>query len=183
MKEIIALQQYTNKYISLYEGQIRNINEELAQQLIQKGIVAEHDESGGGSGGGAIPLSGDGVFTLRFTINYYGNTGQYSSGELTDQDFTNEDFKNYVFANYDKVSPMFIVYIKTKHYKSPEDLTPTGQPDDEFRYIFTNMIFGILPYGDHMYSYSGSVYRGGKYFMLDACTFGDDPFSLYSDNG
>lgn len=51
MKQIIALQEYTDKYISLYEGQIRNIENNLANQLIQQGIVAEHDESSGGGGG------------------------------------------------------------------------------------------------------------------------------------
>ncbi len=42
--EIIALQQYTDKYISLYEGEIRNIQNVLAQKLIKKGIVAEHSD-------------------------------------------------------------------------------------------------------------------------------------------
>ena len=56
--EIIALQQYTDKYVSLYEGEIRNIQDSLANRLIEKGIIAEHDEgsggipSGGGGGGG-----------------------------------------------------------------------------------------------------------------------------------
>lgn len=38
--EVIALQEYTDKYISLYEGEIRNIPESLANDLIDKGIVA-----------------------------------------------------------------------------------------------------------------------------------------------
>ena len=49
MKEIIALQQYTDKHISLYEGEIRNIEDRLADQLIAKNIVAEHTEGSGGS--------------------------------------------------------------------------------------------------------------------------------------
>ncbi len=51
--EIIALQEYTDKYISLYEGEIRNIQNVLANKLIEQGIVAEHNESssGGGEGG------------------------------------------------------------------------------------------------------------------------------------
>ena len=46
--EIIALQQYTDKYVSLYQGEIRNINTELAQRLIEKGVVSEHNEESGG---------------------------------------------------------------------------------------------------------------------------------------
>lgn len=48
--EIIALQEYTDKYISLYEGEIRNVNKELADRLIEKGIVAEHSDNGSDSG-------------------------------------------------------------------------------------------------------------------------------------
>lgn len=43
MKQIIALQEYTDKYVSLYQGEIRNIETELANRLIEQGIVAEHD--------------------------------------------------------------------------------------------------------------------------------------------
>lgn len=46
MKQIIAKQEYTDKYVSLYEGQIRNIENDLADRLIEKGIVAEHNDSG-----------------------------------------------------------------------------------------------------------------------------------------
>ncbi len=49
MKEIIALQEYSDKYISLYEGEIRNIENNLAQKLITEGIVAEHSDSSSGS--------------------------------------------------------------------------------------------------------------------------------------
>lgn len=48
--EIIALQEYTDNKISLYEGEIRNINNSLAQKLIEEGIVAEHGDSEGDSG-------------------------------------------------------------------------------------------------------------------------------------
>lgn len=43
MKQIIALQQYTDQYISLYQGQIRKISQGIADRLIEQGIVAEHD--------------------------------------------------------------------------------------------------------------------------------------------
>lgn len=56
--QIIAKQEYTDKYVSLYEGQIRNINDSLANSLIEKGIVAEHDEDSGGiPSGGWIRVS------------------------------------------------------------------------------------------------------------------------------
>ena len=50
MKEIIALQEYTDKYISLYEGEIRNIQDGIADKLIEKGVVAEHDQTSPSSG-------------------------------------------------------------------------------------------------------------------------------------
>lgn len=52
MKQIITLQEYTDKYVSLYEGEIRNIEDGIANKLIEEGIVAEHGETspdGGGS--------------------------------------------------------------------------------------------------------------------------------------
>lgn len=54
MKEIIALQQYTDKYVSLYQGEIRNITDNIADRLIAKGIVRLHTDipEGGSSGGG-----------------------------------------------------------------------------------------------------------------------------------
>ena len=58
MKQIIALQQYTDKFISLYQGEIRNIQNTLADKLIEEGIVAEHsdDETPSNSDGGTIYL-------------------------------------------------------------------------------------------------------------------------------
>ena len=53
MKEIIALQDYTNQYISLYQGEIRKIETNLANKLIALGVAAQHstiNPSGGGSG-------------------------------------------------------------------------------------------------------------------------------------
>lgn len=45
--EIIALQQYTDKYVSLYEGEIRNLEDKLANKLIEKNIVKPHGTSTG----------------------------------------------------------------------------------------------------------------------------------------
>lgn len=42
--EIIALKEYTDKYISLYQGEIRNVNDPLAERLIEKGVVANHED-------------------------------------------------------------------------------------------------------------------------------------------
>lgn len=40
--KVVALQEYTDKYISMYEGEIRNVTDEvLLQDLIEKQILAE----------------------------------------------------------------------------------------------------------------------------------------------
>ena len=67
MKQIIALQEYSDKYISLYQGQIRNVETELANRLIEQGIVAEHNDSDSGSSGdeGDYPLSGPIKITIK----------------------------------------------------------------------------------------------------------------------
>ena len=68
MKEIIALQEYTDKYISLYEGQIRNIEDRLAEKLIEQGIVAEHSDNSDQTGG-----SGNGVRIVTLSYDDNGN--------------------------------------------------------------------------------------------------------------
>lgn len=65
-KEIIALKEYTDRYISLYQGEIRNIGYELANRLIEQGIVAEHNETGSGGGSSSGSSSG-GVFIVEVT--------------------------------------------------------------------------------------------------------------------
>lgn len=42
--EIITLQEYTDQYVSLYEGEIRNLPNDLAMRLINKGVAAQHDK-------------------------------------------------------------------------------------------------------------------------------------------
>lgn len=42
--EIITLQAYTDQYVSLYEGEIRNLPNDLALRLINKGVAAQHDK-------------------------------------------------------------------------------------------------------------------------------------------
>lgn len=40
--KVVALQEYTDKYISMYEGEIRNVTDEvLLQDLIERQILAE----------------------------------------------------------------------------------------------------------------------------------------------
>lgn len=52
--QIIALQEYTDKYVSLYQGQIRNIPDQIAQKLIEQNIVAEHGDSSSEGGGNVV---------------------------------------------------------------------------------------------------------------------------------
>ena len=61
--QIIAKQEYTDKHVSLYEGQIRNISDNLANSLIEKGIVAEHSSDGGGgsSNFGILEITDDDI--------------------------------------------------------------------------------------------------------------------------
>lgn len=45
--KVVALQEYTDKYISMYQGEIRNVTDELlAQDLIDKEILAEKTDGG-----------------------------------------------------------------------------------------------------------------------------------------
>ena len=46
MKQIIALQQYSDKYVSLFQGEIRNLSDEIADRLIEEKVVALHGDSG-----------------------------------------------------------------------------------------------------------------------------------------
>lgn len=76
MKEVIALQEYTDKYVSFYEGEIRNITDDIADKLITKGIVRLHTDipedggSGGGGGGDSIVVThidDNGVLGMTFS--------------------------------------------------------------------------------------------------------------------
>ena len=73
--QIIALKEYTDKYISLYEGEIRNVSSTIASKLIEQGIVAEHDQisPSGGGGGDSSSSSDSGVFLIK---------GQDNSGNI-----------------------------------------------------------------------------------------------------
>ena len=45
MKQIIALQQYSDKHVSLYEGEIRNLSNQIADRLIEEKVVALHGDN------------------------------------------------------------------------------------------------------------------------------------------
>ena len=81
MIEVIALQEYSDKIISLYEGEIRNIEENLAYDLIRRKIVALHtDSEGGGSNSFTNIIEGktEGSFRTSKTVS---ENQSYSLGE------------------------------------------------------------------------------------------------------
>lgn len=81
MIEVIALQEYSDKIISLYEGEIRNIEENLAYDLIRRKIVALHaDSEGGGSSNFTNIIEGktEGSFRTSKTVS---EDQSYSLGE------------------------------------------------------------------------------------------------------
>lgn len=84
--EIIALQEYTDKYISLYEGEIRNISTQLAQRLIEQGIVTEHGDKSN--------LSED-LFIISFNWQY--NSELEDTKIICDKTF--DEIKSF-FAEY-----------------------------------------------------------------------------------
>ena len=79
MKEIIALQEYTDKYVSLYEGQIRNLTDDIANQLIAKQIVKEHNDQTVGTGSTILIktnsqgelINDDGTYVTQQQMNQY----------------------------------------------------------------------------------------------------------------
>lgn len=90
MKQIIALQQYTDKYVSLYEGEIRNISNSLADELIEKGIVKQHDDNENqqraniknlvdGNASGSIRTSNSTAEDSSYTLGY----GAFAEGSNT----------------------------------------------------------------------------------------------------
>ena len=86
MKEIIALKEYTDKYVSLYEGEIRNIENNLADRLITQEIVAEHSDSSSGGGGAGITL----LATKEYDINTTSTTAETIEQFEVEGSFTSE---------------------------------------------------------------------------------------------
>ena len=79
MKEIIALQQYTDKYVSFYQGEIRNITDNIADKLIAKGIVRLHTDilEGGSSGGGGADSN---IAKIYNEVNYEAMKQDFNNG-------------------------------------------------------------------------------------------------------
>lgn len=93
--EIIALQEYTDKYISLYEGQIRNIEDKLAEELIEKGIVAEHTDDGDKKDS-SVP-----------TIIFWSQYDQPSGVVTTKSNYTKEEILNLAKNNYKQLNAIY----------------------------------------------------------------------------
>lgn len=74
--EIIALQDYTDQYVSLYENEVRDIFDSLANKLITKGIVAQHDNVEQNSGSNSSSNSGGGGTMYIYTTIEYGEDDQ-----------------------------------------------------------------------------------------------------------
>lgn len=63
--QIIALKEYTDKYISLYQGEIRNVSSTIASKLIEQGVVAEHGD------GSDSEDNGSNEFLINITYTGY----------------------------------------------------------------------------------------------------------------
>lgn len=108
MKQIIALQQYTDKYVSLYEGEIRNISNSLADELIEKGIVKQHDDNENqqraniknlvdGNASGSIRTSNSTAEDSSYTLGY----GAFAEGSNTTASGVNSHAEGYyTIANH-----------------------------------------------------------------------------------
>lgn len=127
MKEIIALKEYTDKYISIYEGEIRNIEEPLAQRLIAEGIVAEHSEDSGEGGSGS--KSEDNIFPV---VAY--NAANDSS---TPQWVIDKTYQEVTTAINNNKYP--ILYIKKTRKIEPSnpysEVEPTDQTAAVYHYV------------------------------------------------
>lgn len=122
--EIIALQDYTDKYVSLYEGEVRNIGNNLANRLIAKEIVAEHDSvnTGSSSSGGNSSSSGGGVVYIETTGTDSGGGGEDEpTRELTEINDNDEDNILTLQASYNDIVDLIesgkAVFVKIEeHY-------------------------------------------------------------------
>ena len=116
MKQIIAKQEYTDKFISLYEGQIRNIENDLADRLIEKGIVAEHTEDGSNEGNNVFLIH----MTCRETFGMESTFSDYIISE------TFEEIKQAIINKK-------IIFVMC-------DISSSGPPYPE-THLFTDMVY------------------------------------------
>lgn len=123
MKEIIALQQYTDKTISLYEGEIRNIEDTLANKLIEQNIVAEHAESGGGGGNSSIIFVEGDIYNEKPRIK---ETWQNLYNYLNDSKIVIIKIENHQALNpiLDNITYLFVYnaqHVNAKAIDGPEE--------------------------------------------------------------
>ena len=101
MKKIIALQQYTDKFISLYQGEIRNIQDSLADKLIEEGIVAQHSDDGS-QGGGGESSSSSSFFVIK-TTDYDSDEGQWSKINCTFEEIKDAFYNKHLIPIFFKI--------------------------------------------------------------------------------
>lgn len=138
--EIITLQEYTDQYVSLYEGEIRNLPNDLALRLINKGVAAQHDKdilnstTSDDNGKVLTVVNGKPTFSTPATVNsefvpnytiYYASYTDENSYLYTDINFINhlslekflEDFENkdfiiiHYYGGYDEYTKMAMNFI------------------------------------------------------------------------
>lgn len=147
--EIIALKQYTDRYISLYQGEIRNIGNNLATKLIEQGIVAEHDEIGSEEG------------------NSSGSSGGAFIVEITDQQLSQDEESIPIFilsATWNEIQEAILagknVYLQEPVSSSLLALNGITESEDEgYGIMFFNLTFTSSSKNSNNYS---TIYGGGK---------------------
>ena len=106
--EIITLQEYTDQYVSLYEGEIRNLPNDLALRLISKGVAAQHDKdilnttSSDDNGKILTVINGKPAFStpatpeinMNYGIIYTNNYNEVYSDKIFENKMTLEQFVN-----------------------------------------------------------------------------------------
>lgn len=107
--EIIALQEYTDKYISLYQGQIRNLNKELAQRLIEQGIVRQHDNIDDNSGNQDI------IKTISVVEQYSGTTSEFEGAYWFDGSL---NYNKNLLSSESDLNKTFIFTVDGVEYRS-----------------------------------------------------------------
>lgn len=101
MKEIIALQEYTDKFVSLYKGEIRYIEDGLANELIEKEIVAQNS-SDGSQGGGGESSSSSPFFVIK-TTDYDSDEGQWSKINCTFEEISDAFYNKHLIPIFFKI--------------------------------------------------------------------------------
>ena len=159
MKQIIALQQYTDKFISLYQGEIRNIQNTLADKLIEEGIVAEHSDDETPCDGGTIyleltniPNAPDSILpkTWQEIYNYIQN------GKLIVFYYRQQ-------RTYEKtqINQIYYLYISgVNYYLNEEDSTKNNYEIFIYNFAYANSLeYRASSPNDYPVYYSGDVHN------------------------